>query len=91
MEVAITRMSENGQVVIPAEVRKDAGLKPSTKFIVFNEGGNILLKMIKKETLAKDIHLIEAIERSEEDIKKGRFVKADTSMSDEEIDDLLMA
>ncbi len=90
MEVAITKLSENGQVVIPAEVRRDAGLIPSTKFIVFNEGGNILLKVIKKETLAKDIHLIEAIERSEEDIKKGKFVKADTSMSDEEIDDLLM-
>ena len=91
MEVAITKMSENGQVVIPAEVRRDAGIKPSTKFIVFNEGGNILLKIIKKETLTKDIHLIEAIERSEEDIKKGRVVKADTSQSDEEIDDLLMA
>ena len=84
-------MSENGQVVIPAEVRKDAGLKPSTKFIVFNEGGNILLKAIRKEALLRDIHLIEAIERSEEQIKQGKFVKADTSMSAEEIDDLLMS
>jgi len=77
-------------VVIPAEIRKDAGIKPSTKFLVFNEGGNILLKMIKKETLVRDIHLIETIEKSEERIKEGQSVKADTSMSDEEIDDLLM-
>jgi len=91
MEVSITKLSENGQVVIPAEIRKDAGLKPSTKFLVFNEGGNILLKMIRKETLARDIHLIEAIERTEEQISGGKAVKADTSMSDEEIDDLLMA
>lgn len=91
MEVSITKLSENGQVVIPAEIRKDAGIKPSTKFLVFNEGGNILLKMIKKETLARDIHLIEAIERSEEQISSGKSVKANTSMSDEEIDDLLMA
>ena len=90
MEVSITKLSENGQVVIPAEIRKDAGIKPSTKFLVFNEGGNILLKMIRKETLARDIHLIEAIERSEEQISRGKSVKADTSMSDEEIDDLLM-
>ncbi len=83
-------MSENGQVVIPAEVRKDAKLKPSTKFLVFNEGGNILLKMIRKETLAWDMHLLEMIERSEKQIKAGKFTKADTSMSDEEIDDLLM-
>ena len=91
MEVSITKLSGNGQVVIPAEIRKDAGIKPSTKFLVFNEGGNILLKMIRKETLARDIHLIEAIERSEEQIHSGKSVKANTSMSDEEIDDLLMA
>jgi AbrB family looped-hinge helix DNA binding protein len=91
MEVAITKLSENGQVVIPAEIRRDAGIRPSTKFLVFNEGGNILLKTIRKETLAKDMHLLEIIERSEEQIKAGRVTKADTSMSDEEIDDLLMA
>ncbi len=84
MEVSITKMSENGQVVIPAEVRKDAGIKPSTKFLVFNEGGNILLKRISKETLLK------SIQRSEEQIKKGKFVKANTSMKDEDIDNLLM-
>ncbi len=90
MEVAITKLSENGQVVIPAEIRKDAGIRPFTKFLVFNEGGNILLKIIRKEALAKDMHLLEIIERSEEHIKTGKFTKADTSMSDEEIDDLLM-
>lgn len=91
MEVAITKLSENGQVVIPAEIRRDAGIMPSTKFLVFNEGGNILLKMIRKEALAKDMHLLEMIERSEQQIKAGRFTKADTSTSDEDIDDLLMA
>ena len=30
-------------IVNPAEIRRDAGIKPSTKFLVFNEGGNILL------------------------------------------------
>ena len=91
MEVAITKMSENGQVVIPAEIRRDAQIKPFTKFLVFNEGGNILLKIIQKEVLVKDMHLLEMIERSEGQIKAGKFIKADTSMSDEEIDDLLMA
>ncbi len=91
MEVAITKMSENGQVVIPAEIRRDAGIKPSTKFIVFNEDGNIMLKQINKESLKEDMLLIGKIRRSEEDVKKGRFVKADSSMSDREIDDLLMA
>ncbi len=91
MEVALTKMSENGQVVIPAEVRKDAGIKPSTKFLVFNKGGNIMLKMIQKEKLERDMELFEKIKRSEEQIKAGKYTKADTRMGDEEIDDLLMA
>jgi AbrB family looped-hinge helix DNA binding protein len=90
MEVAITRMSQNGQVVIPAEIRKDAGISPSTKFIVFNQGGNIMLKQLKKESLSKDMELIDQITRSEEQIKKGKYVKANTRMKDKEIDDLLM-
>jgi len=91
MEVAITRMSENGQVVIPAEVRRDAGIGPATKFIVFNNGGNILLKQMKKESLAKDMELIEKINRSEEQIRRGKSIRASTKMEDEEIDDLLMS
>jgi AbrB family looped-hinge helix DNA binding protein len=91
MEVAITKISQNGQVVIPSEIRKDAGIKPSTKFIVFNEDGNILLKQIKKESLSRDMKLIEKVMKSEDQIKRGRIFKADTSMKDEEIDDLLMA
>lgn len=91
MEVALTTLSPNGQVVIPSEIRKEAGLKASTKFIVFNEGGNILLKQIRKDSLKKDIELIEKIQMSEEQINTGKVTKADTSMSDEEIDDLLMS
>jgi len=90
MEIAITKMSRNGQVVIPSEVRNDANIKPSTKFLVFNEGGNILLKQLKKETLTKDIELIEKIQKSEEQIREGKYIKATTGMKDEEIDDLLM-
>ncbi len=91
MEISLTKLSPNGQVVIPSEIRKEAGLKPSTKFIVFNEGGNILLKQIRTETLRKDVKLLEKIQMTEEQIATGKSVKAKTSMSDEEIDDLLMS
>lgn len=90
MEISITKISENGQIVIPSEIRKDAGIKPSTKFLVFNQDGNIMLKQIKKEALREDMRLIEKIRESEEQIKNGKFVKAETSLSDEKIDDLLM-
>lgn len=90
MEVAITKISKNGQVVIPSEIRKDANIKPLTKFLVFNEDGNILLKKIREEPLRRDMLLIDKIRSSEENIKNGKFIKADTEMSAEEIDDLLM-
>lgn len=90
MEVSITKLSQNGQVVIPSEIRKDAKLEPATKFIVFNEGGNILLKPISKKSLKKDIALIEKIQQSEKSISEGKFSKADSSMKNDEIDDILM-
>jgi len=34
--------------------------------------------------------IFEKIERSEDQIKKGKFVKVKSSMKDQEIDDLLM-
>ena len=89
MEVAITKISQNGQIVIPSGVRKDAGIEPSTQFLVFNEDGNILLKQIKKESLREDMMLIESISRSEDDIRHGRVIKANTKTKDEQIDDLL--
>ena len=89
MEVAITKMSQNGQVVIPMEVRKDAKLKPFTKFIVLNKGGTIILKPVHGEKLIADLELLEAIARGEEDIRKGRVTNVDSKMSAEEILKLL--
>jgi len=91
MEISLTKLSPNGQVVIPSEIRKEAGLKPSTKFLVFNESGNILLKQIRAASLRKDMKLIERIQMTEEQIAKEDVVKANTGLSDEEIDDLLMS
>ena len=91
MEISITKLSPNGQVVIPSEIRKEAGIKPSTKFIVFNKGGNILLKQIRAESLEKDMELLENIQRTEKQIANKKSVKANTNMSEEEIDDLLMS
>ena len=36
MEVAITKISQNGLVVIPSEVRKDTGIKQLTFIIKVN-------------------------------------------------------
>ena len=91
MEVALTKISQNGQIVIPAEVRRDARIKPYDKFLVFNKGGNILLKPIDTRFMSKELELSQRISRSENQIKKGKYVKADTRMTVEEIDRLLTA
>lgn len=89
MGVAITKISQNGQVVIPSDIRKNAGIKPSTQFIIFNEDGDIFLKQIKEKKLLEDFKLIRDIELSEIEIKEGKFIEADTNMSEEEIIKLL--
>ena len=48
-----------------------------------------MLKVVNKNNLANDFNLLESIKKSEDQISKGQSVKANTSMSDEEIDDLL--
>jgi len=90
MEVAITKMSENGQIVIPSEIRRDAGIKPSTKFLIFNSEGNIMLKQLNENFLSEDIELLNKIFKSEEQIKKGKFTKVDKNTNINEIYDLLM-
>jgi len=91
MEVSITKMSRNGQVVIPIEVRREAGLKPFAKLFVFNKGGNIELRQVSEASIEQDIELIRRVQKSESQIRRGKLVKANTSMSDQEIDDLLLS
>jgi AbrB family looped-hinge helix DNA binding protein len=91
MTLSLTKMSPNGQVVIPAEVRKSAKLKPAAQFIVLNKGRDIVLKQVTEEEILHEIDLMERIDRAEEDFKAGRYVEVDSSMSSEEIDDILMS
>jgi len=90
MEIAITKMSQNGQVVIPAEIRKDAGLKPASKFLVFNDGDDILLKRLDKGELLAELELIRDIECGEEDLARGDYIAVDSSISDKELHKKLM-
>lgn len=81
-------MSDNGQIVIPSEVRKEAKLRPKTKFLVINNGKDILLKQIDEIQIAQE--LLKKIRKSEEEIKKGLSTTVKASMKEEEIDALLM-
>ncbi len=88
MRVSLTKMSENGQIVIPSEIRKDGNIAPKTKFLVINNGNDILLKRIDEQEIAKE--LLKKIRKSEQEIKKGLTTSVNASTKEEDIDALLM-
>ena len=45
-ELATTRLSSKGQVVIPEEIRTALGLEPGARFVVLSEGDVVILKRI---------------------------------------------
>ena len=49
---ATARMSSKGQIVIPEEVRKRLGLDTGTQFVVVGEGDVVILKTIKRPSMA---------------------------------------
>ena len=45
-ELATTKMSSKGQVVIPDEIRRRLGLKEGSQFVVVGEKDTVILKTI---------------------------------------------
>ena len=50
-ELATTRLSSKGQVVIPEDVRQRLGLKPGVQFVVVGEGDVVILKTISPPSM----------------------------------------
>ncbi|MEM3379044.1 MAG: AbrB/MazE/SpoVT family DNA-binding domain-containing protein [Candidatus Bathyarchaeia archaeon] len=47
-------MSEKGQVVIPQSIRKELGIKPKTKFLVYGRGDMVIMKKLELPDLKKE-------------------------------------
>ena len=45
-DVATTKMSSKGQVVIPEDIRRRLGLESGSQFVVIGEDDTVILKMI---------------------------------------------
>jgi len=45
--IATTKLSSKGQIVIPEKVRKELGLEPGAQFVVMGEGDVVILKKIE--------------------------------------------
>jgi AbrB family looped-hinge helix DNA binding protein len=50
-DLATTRLSSRGQVVIPEEIRRRLSLRPGTQFIVVADRDVVILKTISAPTL----------------------------------------
>ncbi|MGB9914725.1 MAG: AbrB/MazE/SpoVT family DNA-binding domain-containing protein [Candidatus Bathyarchaeales archaeon] len=53
-EPEITTISEKGQVVIPQSIRKELGIKPKTKFLVYGRGDTVIMKKLELPDLRKE-------------------------------------
>jgi AbrB family looped-hinge helix DNA binding protein len=57
-ELATTRMSSKGQVVIPDEIRRRLGLKEGSQFVVVGEKDTVILKTISPPSIKEFDRLI---------------------------------
>ena len=79
MEVAITKMSSRGQIVIPAEMRED--MQEGEKLIIIKNDNQIIMKRV--DTLDKnfkeDFEFAKRTEKAWKRYEKGEFktMKAD--------------
>jgi len=63
-ELATTRMSSKGQVVIPEEIRKRLGLGEGVEFIVIGSGDAIILKAISAPPLGEFEDLLKSAKKA---------------------------
>ena len=58
-DIATTRLSSKGQVVIPGDIRKRLNLKEGTRFIVLGEKDAVILKKIAPPSMEEFDRLLE--------------------------------
>jgi len=75
MEIAITKMSSKGQIVIPKEMRE--GIKEGDKLMIIKEGKQLILKRTEdlSENLKEDIAFAKKTEEALTRVKNGKGVR----------------
>jgi AbrB family looped-hinge helix DNA binding protein len=74
-DIAITKISSKGQVVIPLEMRE--GLKEGTKLVIMKNNNQIILKKADdfSETLEEDLEFAKRTEDAWKRYEKGEFIE----------------
>ena len=73
-EIATTKMSSKGQVVIPEEIRKRLRLKAGSRFIVVGERDTVIFKAITPPSMDD---FDELIAQAREQARKARMKRSD--------------
>ncbi|MDD9954049.1 MAG: AbrB/MazE/SpoVT family DNA-binding domain-containing protein [Candidatus Woesearchaeota archaeon] len=75
MQVELTRISEKGQVVIPSSLRREMGIQKADQFMIFGEGGTVILKKIETSVIKKTFD--EVAKPLQEAAKQAGLTKTD--------------
>ena len=65
--VATTKMSSRGQVVIPESIREQLGLETGAKFVVIGQGDVVMLKLISPPSIKEYDDLKRRLRRQSRD------------------------
>jgi AbrB family looped-hinge helix DNA binding protein len=80
MNLDITKMGERGQIVIPQEIREKLKLKQGEKFLIINEGEDIIFRPSNKikslKQLEEDIIDMQIASKRWKEIEEGKFAKS---------------
>ena len=73
MEIAITKISSKGQIVIPSSMRKD--LSVGEELLIIKDHDRLIMKKITEVTkkLKKDLDFARRIEKAWKNYEKGKF------------------
>jgi len=73
MDIAITKMSSKGQIVIPQEMRQD--IKEGQKLVVIQAGHQIIIEKVDdlSESLKEDLIFAKRTEEAWKKYEKGEF------------------
>jgi AbrB family looped-hinge helix DNA binding protein len=73
MDIALTKMSSKGQIVIPLELRK--GIKEGEKMIIIKNNDQILIKKASSlsENFKEDLMFANKTQKAYESYIKGKF------------------
>ena len=73
-DIATTRLSSKGQVVIPEAIRRRMGLESGTEFVVLGEDGTVVLKVIEAPSMRE---FDEIVAKARKDARLAGLRKSD--------------